>query len=126
MPSTDLARRKPGVQIPSPPPPITAAQGADHRGRGLDLELPLATYQLRRNDLEAVQAEQPGDGGTTVLTHLGLLLLDVRHPQAMRGPRCCLGAYGAVSGTSPRFMTKSPITPRSPRPGLAIPGPVRG
>ena len=37
----------------------------------------------------------------------GLLLLDVRHPQDMRGPRCRLGAYGAVSGTSPRFMTKS-------------------
>jgi hypothetical protein len=36
-------------------------------------------------------------------------LLDVRHPQDMRGPRCRLGAYGAVSSTSPRFMTKSPF-----------------
>lgn len=25
----------------------------------------------------------------------------------MRGPRCRLGAYGAVSGTSPRFMTRA-------------------
>jgi hypothetical protein len=34
-------------------------------------------------------------------------LLDVTHPQDMRGPGCRLGAYGAVSGTSPRFRTKS-------------------
>jgi hypothetical protein len=36
-------------------------------------------------------------------------LLDVRHPQDMRGPRCRLEPYG-VSGTSPRFMAKSLIT----------------
>jgi hypothetical protein len=32
----------------------------------------------------------------------GLLLADVRHPQAMRGPRCCSGgSYVAVSSTPP-------------------------
>jgi hypothetical protein len=32
----------------------------------------------------------------------GLLLADVRHPQAMRGPRCCSGgSYIAVSNTPP-------------------------
>jgi uncharacterized protein YxjI len=37
-----------------------AACAADHRRRGLDLELPLATHHLGGEDLEAVQAEQPG------------------------------------------------------------------
>jgi hypothetical protein len=31
----------------------------------------IAANDLRGENLEAVQAEQPGDGGTTVLTHLG-------------------------------------------------------
>src|SRR5512132_730619 len=44
---------------------------ADHRGHGLDDQLPFAIYQLGRDELEAVQAEQPGGGGTTVVTHLG-------------------------------------------------------
>ena len=48
-----------------------AARTADHRGRGLDGELPLVIYQLRQDDLEAVQAEQRRHGRTTVLTHLG-------------------------------------------------------
>jgi hypothetical protein len=38
----------------------TTADGADHGGRGLDLELPLAGRDLRGEDLEAVQAQQPG------------------------------------------------------------------
>ena len=52
------------ARSPQPTQPITV-------GRGLDGELPLATHQLGRDDLEAVQAEQPGGGRTTVLTHLG-------------------------------------------------------
>jgi hypothetical protein len=32
---------------------------ADHGGRGLDLELPLTGRDLRGEDLEAVQAQQP-------------------------------------------------------------------
>jgi hypothetical protein len=44
---------------------------ADHRGRGLDDQLPLTTQQLGRDELEAVQVQQPGGGRITVLTHLG-------------------------------------------------------
>jgi hypothetical protein len=85
---------------------------ADHGGRGLDLELPLAGYDLRGEDLKAVQAEQPGRRRTTVLTHLGppscrrhasasyarsqvLFWRLLRHPQ---------------QGITPRFMTKSPFS----------------
>jgi hypothetical protein len=37
----------------------------------LDLQPPLVVDDLGGGDLEAVQAEQPGGRGTTVLTHLG-------------------------------------------------------
>jgi hypothetical protein len=87
---------------------------ADHGGRGLNLELPLAAYDPRGEDLEAIQAEQPGRRGTTVLTHLGppscrrhasasyarsqvLFWRLLRHPQ---------------QGTTPRFMTKSRFAER--------------
>jgi hypothetical protein len=92
--------------------PHPAALTADHGSRGLDLELPLAADHLRGDDLKAVQAQQPGGCGTTVLTHLGppccrrhasasyarsqvLFWRLLRHPQ---------------QGTTPRFMTKSRIT----------------
>jgi hypothetical protein len=51
--------------------PHPAALTADHRGRGLDLELPLTGRDPRDQDLKAVQAEQRRPGRTTVLTHLG-------------------------------------------------------
>jgi hypothetical protein len=95
--------------------PHPTAPTAGHRARGLDRELPFATHELGRDELEAVQVEQPGARRTTVMTHLGLLLADVRHPQAMRGPRCRLGTYGAVNGTSPCFMTKSRLTKKEVR-----------
>jgi hypothetical protein len=40
--------------------PDPAADAADHGGRGLDGELPLAAYHLGGEDLEAVQVKQPG------------------------------------------------------------------
>jgi hypothetical protein len=40
--------------------PHPAADAADHGGRGLDNQLPFAAYHLGGEDLEAVQAEQPG------------------------------------------------------------------
>jgi hypothetical protein len=40
--------------------PDPAADAADHGGRGLDGDLPLAADDVRGGDLEAVQAEQPG------------------------------------------------------------------
>jgi hypothetical protein len=40
--------------------PYPTADAADHGGRGLDGELPLAGRDLRGEDLEAVQAKQPG------------------------------------------------------------------
>src|SRR5436190_9911672 len=43
---------------------------AGHGGRGLDDQLPLATHDLSRDDLETVQAEQRRPGRTTVSTHL--------------------------------------------------------
>ena len=89
--------------------PHPTALTADRGSGGLDLELPFAAYHLRGKDLKAVQAEQPGGRGTTVLTHLGppvLQTLDIR--------KLC-EASGAVlaalrhrhQGTTPRFMTKS-------------------
>jgi hypothetical protein len=51
--------------------PHATACTADHRGRGLDGELPFAAHELGRDELEAVQVEQPGAGRTRVLTHLG-------------------------------------------------------
>jgi len=97
--------------------PHPTALTADHGGGGLDLELPLAADHLRGEDLKAVQAEQPGSRGTTVLPHLGppscrrhasasyarsqvLFRRLLRHPQ---------------QGTTPRFMTKSPITSANQR-----------
>jgi hypothetical protein len=54
-------------------------------------------------DLEAVQAEQPGRRRTPVVGPAGAsCLADVTHPQAMRGPRCCSGrSYIAGSSTPP-------------------------
>jgi hypothetical protein len=78
-------------------------------GRGLDGELPFATHELGRDEWEAVQAEQPGGRGTTV-DPPGPPSCRRQTAAGMRGPWCRLGAYGAVSGTSPRFMTKSPFT----------------
>jgi hypothetical protein len=40
--------------------PHPAAVAADHGGRGLHGDLPFAAYHLGGDDLEAVQAEQPG------------------------------------------------------------------
>ena len=40
--------------------PHATTRTADHRGRGLDGKLPFATHELGRDELEAVQAEQPG------------------------------------------------------------------
>jgi hypothetical protein len=37
----------------------------------------------------------------------GYLLLDLRHPQAMRGPRCRWEPYGRQRHTPPRFMTRT-------------------
>jgi hypothetical protein len=51
--------------------PHATAPTANHRGRGLDGELPLATHEHGRDELEAIQAEQHRPGRTTVLTHLG-------------------------------------------------------
>jgi hypothetical protein len=48
-----------------------AAHTADHRGRSLDGELPFVSHELSRDELEAVQVEQPGARRTTLLTHLG-------------------------------------------------------
>jgi hypothetical protein len=47
------------------------ARTADHRGRGLDGELPFATHKLRRDHLKAVQVQQQRPRRTTLLTHLG-------------------------------------------------------
>jgi hypothetical protein len=54
-------------------------------------------------DLEAVQAEQPGRRHTPVVGPAGAsCLADVTHPQAMRGLRCCSGrSYIAGSSTPP-------------------------
>jgi hypothetical protein len=87
--------------------PHAAAHTADHRGRGLDLELPLAADHLRGENLDGVQAEQPGDRGTTVLTHLGPPLAGRQTSASYARPQGPLESYGAISGTSPRFMTKS-------------------
>jgi hypothetical protein len=87
--------------------PLAAAHAADHRGRGLDGELPLATHQLGRDDLEAVQAKQPGGGRTTVLTHLGPPSCRRQTSARYARPQVPFGSLRAVSGTSPRFMTKS-------------------
>jgi Integrase core domain len=82
--------------------PHAAAHAADHRGCGLDDQLPLTTHQFSRDELEAIQAEQHRPGRTTVLTHPGnLLLLDVRHPQGMRGPICRWEPYGAIRAPHP-------------------------
>jgi hypothetical protein len=112
-PATDgqVAHPDPAAAMELSPHPTTLT--ADHGCSGLDLELPLAGYDLRGQDFKAVQAEQPGGRGTTVLTHLGppscrrhasasasyarsqvLLRRLLRHPQL---------------GTTPRFMTKSRI-----------------
>jgi hypothetical protein len=48
-----------------------AAPTADRPDRRLDGELPFVSHELSRDELEAVQVEQPGSRGTTVLTHLG-------------------------------------------------------
>jgi hypothetical protein len=50
--------------------PHPATRTADHRRRRLDGKLPLATHQLRRDDLQAVQVQQQRPRRTTLLTHL--------------------------------------------------------
>ena len=65
------AGRAPGPCGGRGPRPHPAAPAADHGGRGLDLELPLITHDLRGEDFKAVQAKQHRPGPTTVLTHLG-------------------------------------------------------
>ena len=84
------------------------AHAADHRGRGLDGELPLATHEHGRDELEAVQAEQHRPGRTTVLTHLGPPSCRRQTSARYARPQVAFGACGTVSSTSPRFMTKSP------------------
>ena len=88
-----------------------AAHAADHHDRGLDDQLPLATHELARDELEAVQAEQPGARRTTVLTHLGppsCWTSDIR--KLCEAPGAVWQPYSAVSGTPPRFMTKSHLS----------------
>ena len=51
-----------------------AAHAADHRGRGLDGEPPLAIHDLSRHDLQTVQVQQQRPRRTTLVTHLGPLL----------------------------------------------------
>jgi hypothetical protein len=108
--------RAAAMELGSYPTALTA----DHGGRGLDLELPLAGYDLRGEDRKAVQAEQPGRRGTTVLTHLG--------PPSCRRHASASYARSQVlfrrllghpqQGTAPRFMTKS----RHTGPGRAFRG----
>jgi hypothetical protein len=77
-----------------------AALTADHRCRRLDGKLPhRLPAPLRR--LRSHPGPQQRPGRTTVLTHLGLLLADVRYPQDSEAS----GLHRAVP--APRFMTKS-------------------
>ena len=68
--------RAPAVEL-SPRP---SAPEVDRGGRGLDGEPPLAACDHRRRGPQVVQAEQPGGRCTPLLTHLGHLSSDVRHP----------------------------------------------
>ena len=53
-------------------------------------------------DLEAVQAEQPGRRRTPVVAQLGPPVLpDVTHPQARRGLRCCSGRSSIAGSSKP-------------------------
>jgi hypothetical protein len=94
--------------------PNATPDAADHRGRRLDGELPLAACDLRGEDLKAVKAEQPGRRRTTLMTHLRpSRLADIRHPQAMRGPRCCSGGlHRRQQHTAPTFRDEEPVKPR--------------
>jgi hypothetical protein len=92
--------RAPAVEL-SPRP---SAPEVDRVGRGLDGEPPLAACDHRRRGPQAVQAEQPGGRCTPLLTHLGHLSSDVRHPQDRRDPRCC-------SGGSSIWQQHTPPTP---------------
>ena len=92
--------------------PDPTAHATNHGRRGLDDKLPLAAYDLGGEDLEAVQAQQPGSGRTTVLTHLGppvLQTLDIRKLCEVPGP-VLAALYRRQHHTAPRFMTKSRIT----------------
>jgi hypothetical protein len=64
--------------------------------RAMAAERPDTVVELVRRDLR-----------TTVLTHLGPPSCRHHASASYARPRCRLGAYSAVSGTSPRFMTKS-------------------
>jgi hypothetical protein len=79
--------------------PHAAAPTADHRGRGLDGELPFATHEFGRDDLEAVQAEQRRPGPTTVLTHLGPPLAGRQTSARYARPQVPFGSSTATSAT---------------------------
>jgi hypothetical protein len=90
--------------------PHPAAPTANHRGRGLDLELPLTGHDLRGQDLKAIQAEQRRPRRTTVLTHLGPPLAGRQTSTRYARPQVPLWKpYGAVSGTSPTLHDEEPV-----------------
>jgi len=89
--------------------PHATTRAANKLSRRLDDELPFAGRDLRSEDLEAVQAQQPGGRRTTVLTHLGPPVLqtsDIR--KLCKVPGAVLAAlHRRQQHTAPRFMTKS-------------------
>jgi hypothetical protein len=94
------------------PGPYPATHAPHHGGGGLDDELPLAAHHLRGENLEAAQAQQPGGRRTTVLTHLGPPALQTSGIRKLcEAPGAVWPPYGAVTGTSPRSMTKSRYRP---------------
>jgi hypothetical protein len=100
----------------------TAARTADHRRRRLDGKLPLATDQLGRDDLQAVQVQQPRPRRTTLLTHLG-------PPPCRRQTSARYARPQVLSGflphrrkcAPPRFMTKSPFESPEPVGAQSVP-----
>jgi hypothetical protein len=76
-----------------------AAHAADHRGRGLDIELPLATYELGCHDLQAIQVQQR-PRRTTLLTHLG--------PSCRRQTSASSARSQVLSGLTPHRLEKAP------------------
>jgi hypothetical protein len=113
--------RSPAVGFGPDPTALTA----DHGGRGLHLEPPLTAYHPRGEDLEAVQAQQPGGRGTTVLTHLGPPLAGRHTSASYARSQVPLGSLRRrQQDTTPRFLTKSHIRQPSSTSNCAKPLPA--
>jgi hypothetical protein len=77
--------------------PHATAWAADDLRRGLAHQPPLAPRRLRGKDLEAVQAQQSGGRGITVLTHLGPPVLQTSHIRKICEVQVCSEASTSPS-----------------------------